>query len=156
MKKLEIPEIQGDSLVWDFVNAAERINENWATGIHLQLTLSADQNKDFTMDLPALILNLRTFQRSIQVAHGQSTTTAFHAARPIPTYICGEKHWFNECNYLMDSPPTNWTPNPDKALDIKVELHKNPALQEKINKALAKQREYRTKKAQKPTTTASF
>ena len=82
--------------------------------------------------------------------------TVFYAAHLISIYIYSEKHWFNKYNYLMDSPSTNWTLNPNKVLDIKVELYKNPVLQEKVNKALAKQQKYRTKKTQKPTITAFF
>ena len=164
IKKLNMPEIQGDSPVWDFINAAKSINEKWATGIRLQLTISADQNKDFNINLPALIQNLQTFQRSLQVAHGQSTmTSAFHATHSpsltIPTCICGEKHWFNQCNYLnIASKPPNWTPNPNTFQAIQNALSTNPALQDKIDKALAKERDFQKKKLgyQKPTQTHAF
>ena len=76
MKRLDIADVQGDNPLWDFVNGADRIDQSWATGIRLQLTQYADQNKEFNMDLPALIWNLRTFKRSIHIASGKSTTAS--------------------------------------------------------------------------------
>ena len=81
MQQLNLPEVQGDNPIWDFVNAAENIDSNWATSMRLQLSLLVDQNKSFDKDLFALIQNLRTFKYSLQVAHGQtSMTTAFQAS----------------------------------------------------------------------------
>ena len=60
MSKLEMPEVTGDNPIWDFVNAAEKIDTSWATGIRLQLTMLSDENKKMDKDIPALIQNLQT------------------------------------------------------------------------------------------------
>ena len=182
MTKLKLSDVEGDNPVWDFINAAEKIDSNWSTGMRLQLTLHADQNKDFIMNVPAMIQNLTTFRRSVLVAAGKPASSAFQATfqgeelsddklsseKPPklssknnkrspqgPDCICGKKHWFNKCCYLNESiRPSDWSPNQDITKKVQKTLDSDPSLQEKIDRSFAKAAEFAAKR-KKPVTKAS-
>ena len=80
MVKIDMSETKGDRSKWDFVNAANKVDPNWATSMRLQFITLTNEGKPLTQDIPTLIQNLQGFRRSQFLSQGKTSTAgAFQA-----------------------------------------------------------------------------
>lgn len=74
-----------------------------------------------------------------------SSSSSNKPQRPVPTCVCGTKHWFRECHYLNESTrPKGWRSD-QKTSEKVAEALKSPDFKRKVDSALEKSRQYKAK-----------
>ena len=159
--KVNLPDIQGQQPIWDFLTAVKGIDKTWgistASSIQMRLMDEPEKEYDVLKVIEQYRNNIRytkatskatptasfaTFQGSSPdsaaplntTAKSASSTATIGSSKSPPTCVCGVPHWFADCPYLIESKrPAGWVA--DKDVQAKVdEKSRNPKLKSHIER----------------------
>jgi hypothetical protein len=159
MSALNMPEVQDGQAQEDFLNAAMRLNEVWATHKliahiaivdskqHTSITTLVSELRQFLRATGHIGATFGSFGASLGIVRGSNTLRSLPQSGPAQTSttskppftcLCGKEHWYSECFYVNPSIRlSSWTPKP--AIQEKFDAaRKNPRKAAAMDRALAK------------------
>src|SRR4051812_33326379 len=144
-KKLELPEVQDDRPLYDFLLAIKFLEPNFA-GIHEVLITQKSKESTALPTLFDLIEDFRNHRRLAQAASSAKPSPSHSAfatfqgdsdnSKKERKCLCGEMHQFKRCPYLVEHlRATNWEPDPQVSKQIEDALQRSPKLRGMIKRA---------------------
>jgi hypothetical protein len=160
--KVNLPDIQGQQPLWDFLTAVKGIDKTWgistASSIQMKLMDEPEKEYDVLKVVEQYRNNIRytkatakatpaatfaTFQGSPANSASPSKTsvkassTSSEGSRKPPKCVCNDNHWFADCPYLLESNrASGWSVNKDIQAKIDEKLSKNSKLKEQIETSI--------------------
>jgi hypothetical protein len=134
-KKIDLPDVQGDRAIRDFLMAVEPVSPNWALTWRVEFD-KHDWAEDHVISISRLVEIYRNYRR-LEAAQqknrdqfGANAASFKDEAAKAPTssrkkdtptcYYCEDSHWFPGCPYINElARPKDW--KPDRATAKKVE-----------------------------------
>jgi hypothetical protein len=184
--KINLPDIQGQQPLWDFLTAVKGIDKTWgistASSIQMKLMDEPEKEYDVLKVVEQYRNNIRytkatatatptatfaTFQESPAISASSSKTSAkatsasSEGPKKPPRCVCDDNHWFADCPYLLESNrASGWLVNKDIQAKIDEKLSKNSKLNEQIETSIKRRAqlssENQTKKSPNPPPKAVF
>ena len=153
--EVELPEVKGNQVCFDFLQAASSYDPQWCTATSAILRSEIRTGK--SIDLADII---DQFQEQIiinetnpytRASHSHSSFATFRgnssSPRPKPKCPCGKEHYLNLCFYLNKRiRPENWQPDEEIAKKMEKLLKEDKNFKEKVDKSFEKGREIAEKR----------
>ena len=147
--RLDLPDVQRDRPLYDFLQAVKGLDSSFSSA-NLTHIMGGKE-------VPTLFDLIEQFRNTMRINNASDKNTYSHSAFPTfqgtsdstsastttasstpykPICICGEKHFYRQCYYLIESiRPKQWSPNSKTQRKIQEKLANDQELAERVERA---------------------